>query len=168
MEVPLPFATVKADVFELCSWNIPKGVLHQYGLIRRGAVEREVAARRRAEAQPLAGHKEPGAHQAAGPACCGVKCVQRGCSVCVWVPQSPGPLPQPLPKLCCSRARAQPCTGHPCCHLPCRRPGLSSKLPQCRTVNCVANHIQLKCSFPPPPCYLISAIGFLVCFSRCP
>lgn len=113
MEAPLPFATVKADVFELYSWNIPEGVLHQYRLMGRGAVEREAAARSRAEAQPLAGHKEPGSHQAAGPACCGVQCVQRGCSVCVWVPQSPGPLPQSLPKLCCSRARAQPCTQPP-------------------------------------------------------
>lgn len=153
MEVPLPFATVKADVFELCSWNIPKGVPHQYGLIRRGAVEREVVARRRAEAQPLAGHKEPGSHQAAGPACCGVKCIQRGCSVCLWVPQSPGPLPQSLPKLCCSRARAQPCTLPPMLPspLPAPRLVLKAALAPHSELCCKPYRAEMQLPRPPPP-----------------
>lgn len=55
-------------------------------------------------AQPLPGHKEPGLHHGSGPACCGVKRTQQGCSVCVGVPQSPGPSLSP----CLSCAAAMP------------------------------------------------------------
>lgn len=74
------------------------------------------------------------------------------------------------PCLSCAAAMALPSLAHshPHCHPACQGNVLASKLPQLCTVDCAADHIQLKCSFLLPPLNLISEISFLVCFSRCP